>query len=164
VSTLLLYTTTHGTTEKIATYISEKLLDEVQIVNMIKEDVPSLHLYQTIVIGTSIHMGKIPKKMDRFLKKNERLILTKQLGMFLCCMKKGDEAQIQFESSFSSPLRGHAISQTLCGGEFIFSKMNFLEKKIIQKIAGEDQNRSTVNQKNIDDFITELNACFSKTI
>ncbi|WP_280771008.1 flavodoxin domain-containing protein [Salipaludibacillus daqingensis] len=158
--TLLIYSTKHGTTEKIALDISKNLLDEVKVVNLEKERVPSFHHYETIIIGTSIHMGKIPKKMDKFLQRNERVILTKRLGLFLCCMKEGEEAKLQFESSFSSPIRGHAISQALCGGEFIFSKMNFLERKIIHKVAGEKNDLSAINKENIDNFINEINSTY----
>lgn len=51
-------------------------------------------------------------------------------------MFEGDKAAKQFETSFPIELREISISNGLFGGEFIFAKMNLLERTIVKKVSG----------------------------
>ncbi|RLC55726.1 MAG: hypothetical protein DRH89_07105 [Candidatus Cloacimonadota bacterium] len=62
--TAIIYMTKHGTTEKIAELLKSKLEPgQTQIFNLKKSKLIELDNYETIIIGGSIHVGSIPKKL-----------------------------------------------------------------------------------------------------
>ncbi|MCE7791922.1 flavodoxin domain-containing protein [Salipaludibacillus sp. CUR1] len=154
---LIIFSTSHGTTEKAAEYVSSHVNLEMTLVNIKKEKVPSLDGFDVIVIGTSIHIGQIPRKMRRFLMSNEDLLLTKTLALYLCCMHEGEERQKQFEASFPNRLRSHASACGLFGGELIFSRMSYFEKLMIKKAAKVTEDQSTFDEKAIKGFTAKIN-------
>ena len=151
--TLIVYATTHGCTEECAMKIKDGLEDETTLVNIKKASVPNLHDFDTILIGGSIHAGMIQRKLKKFCKKNEALLLDKKLGLFLCCMEEGEKAQEQFENAFPQKLRDHAVAKGFFGGAFRFDRMNAIEKAIIKKVAQIESDVSKISEKNISNFI-----------
>lgn len=117
---------------------------------------PKVDQYDQIIIGGSIHFGKIQKHIKRFCERNESILIQKDLGLFICCMltEKKDE---QFENAFSDVLKQKSIARGCFGGEFLLEKMNFLEKLIVKKVANATVSSSHINFDEIDHFIAQLN-------
>ena len=156
-STLIVYITSHGCTEKAAQMLAEQLKDEVTLVNMKKRSRLDFSLYDTIIIGGSIHAGRIQGRVKRFCQAHLDTLKQKRLGLFLCCMEEGDNAQKQFDEAFPAELRTHAAVTGLFGGEFNFDRMNFIQRAIIKKIAGTTENVSKIKKDNIHQFAATLN-------
>jgi menaquinone-dependent protoporphyrinogen oxidase len=156
-STLIVYVTSHGCTEKAAQMLAEQLKDEVNLVNLKKSSRPDLSAFDTIIIGGSIHAGRIQGRVKRFCQDHLDTLKQKRLGLFLCCMEEGDTAQKQFDEAFPAELRTHAAAAGLFGGEFDFDKMNFIQRAIIKKIAGTSENVSKIKKDNIHQFAATLN-------
>lgn len=156
-STLIVYATKHGTTEKAVERLEEMLSDAIDKVNIGKERINNIEEYDCIVIGGSIHMGNIQKKIRKFIKANEQLLITKKIGLFLCCMRTDQEAEDQFNAAYPEILRNQAIATELFGGEFIISKMSKLDKMIIEKVSGETEDSSSLNVKVIERFAKKIN-------
>jgi menaquinone-dependent protoporphyrinogen oxidase len=156
-STLIVYVTTHGCTEKAAQMLEEQLNDDVTLVNLKKSSRPDLSAFDTIIIGGSIHAGRIQGRVKRFCQDHLDTLKQKRLGLFLCCMEEGDTAQKQFDEAFPAELRTHAAAAGLFGGEFDFDKMNFIQRAIIKKIAGTSENVSKIKKDNIHQFAATLN-------
>ncbi|MGM0376087.1 MAG: flavodoxin domain-containing protein [Bacteroidota bacterium] len=153
--TAIIYTTKHGTTEKVAQMIQEGLNNETELINLRKSKKIDLKPFEKIIIGSSIHTGKIPKKLHKFLVKNMDILLEKPLGLFLCCMYE-KEAWPQFEEAFPPTLREHARSSKCVGGELLLENMNFLEKAMIKKMTGTDASQSKIDQEKIRELIEEM--------
>lgn len=156
-STLIVYVTTHGCTEKAAKMLEELLNDDVSLVNLKKSSKTDLTSFNTVIIGGSIHAGQIQRRMKRFCQVHLDTLKQKRLGLFLCCMEEGDNAQKQFDEAFPAELRTHAVVTGLFGGEFDFDKMNFLQRAIVKKVAGITDNVSKINKDNINQFAAALN-------
>jgi len=156
-STLIVYVTSHGCTEKAAQILEEQLKDDVTIVNLKKSSRPDLSSYDTIIVGGSIHAGRIQGRVKRFCQSHLDTLKQKRLGLFLCCMEEGDNAQKQFDEAYPAELRTHATVTGLFGGEFNFDRMNFIQKAIIKKIAGTTENVSKIKKENIHQFAAALN-------
>lgn len=153
----------HSTTEKVAELIKRGLADEdVDMVNLGNTKPSSLDKYDTIIIGGSIHMGIIQKKISRFCSSNLSLLLSKNIGLFMCYMEteKGNE---EFEQNFPERLRSHARANGLLGGEFLLEKMNFFEKMIVKKIANINKSISKLKMEKINEFIVDMNEAQSKS-
>lgn len=150
--TLIVYATHHGCTEKAAQLLKHKLMDKVQVLNLKKDTLPDLADFDRLIIGGSIHAGMIQGSVKKFYKKHMTELLEKPLGLFLCCMYEDALAQKQFEEAYPEVLRKHAKAAGLFGGAFDFGKMNFIEKKIVEKVAGVKENTTNFSEEAIEDF------------
>ncbi|MBN1364978.1 MAG: flavodoxin domain-containing protein [Syntrophaceae bacterium] len=155
-STIIIYTTRHGCTEKCALKIKDMLPDQTDMVNLKKTRSLDLSNYDMIIIGGSIHMGKVQKKVKNFTLRNSDILKNKKLGLFLCCMETGENADTQFNNAFPEDLRKHAAATGLFGGEFNLDKMNFIEKSMIKKIANIETSISRISEENIKVFVARL--------
>ena len=156
-STIIIYMSKHGTTEKVSKIIKDQLKDKmVDMTDLRSNSHPSLNNFDTVLIGASIHMGQIQKKVKDFCVKNLEVLLKKNIGLFLCCMYK-DKRQEQFDNSFSEVLRNHSIAKGMFGGEFVFERMNFFEKLIVKKIVHVNETKSEIDNNAIEKFVENLN-------
>ncbi|MGE5340222.1 MAG: flavodoxin domain-containing protein [Candidatus Omnitrophota bacterium] len=155
--TLIVYMTTHGATEKTAEILKSKLKGDVSLVNLKKNKPKDLSGFDTIVIGGSIHIGKIQKGITTFISRHLDTLKQKKLGLFVCCMAEGDEAQKEFDAAFPEELRAHATATGFFGGEFNFEKMNFIYRAMIRKVAKVNESVSKLKEENISRFADALN-------
>jgi menaquinone-dependent protoporphyrinogen oxidase len=154
---VIVYMSKHGTTEKVANMIKDSINNEpVTLINLKTFKNPDVSKCNLIIIGGSIHVGKIQKNVTRFCKKNEKLLLTKKIGLYLCCMFKGDEAQKEFNKAYSEKLRNHAKAKALMGYELYFEKMNPVIRSIMKKLTGESQNVYNIDIESFNGFLIEL--------
>lgn len=149
---LIAYASSHGTTEKAAKLLNECLEGDVELLNLRKSLSVDLELYDAVVIGGSIHAGGMQGKVKHFIKKYHDSLLTKKIGLYLCCMFEGDKAKEQFDTAFPKDIRDVAVATGLFGGEFIFAKMNFLERMIVKKVSGVTSDASTFDTALVKDF------------
>lgn len=157
-NTLIVFCTSHGTTEKAVQLLSEKLEGNVTQINLKKGKVLNLNDYDSVIIGGSIHVGNVQGKLKKFIKQNQDQLLLKKLGLFLCCMRTGEMAIEQFNHAFPESLRGISSANGLFGGEFLISKMNFIERKIVQKVEGTTVDKYQLNEDEINSFAIKFSA------
>ncbi len=91
--------------------------------------------------------------MDR----NKELLYTKKLGLYLCCMYEGEQANEQFKNAFIPMLADSAVAKGILGGEFLFDKMNFLERAIVKKLTGHKKTVSRLKMDEIREFAKAFN-------
>lgn len=151
-SYLVVYMSQHGTTQKLATYLSQELDDKVRLVNLANEAMPDIESWSTVIIGGSIHMGQIQKKIRQFCELNEKQLLLKRLGLFLCFMDM-EEGAVEFDNAFPEPLRKHAVAHGLFGGELLLEKMNFLERLMVKAVRGVKESVSVVDEDAVEEFL-----------
>jgi len=156
--TLIIFSSSHGTTEKAAQLLKKQLNGEVELINLKKLSNPPLTDYDSVILGSSIYAGSVKSKVKQFIKQNQKALMTKHLGLFLCCMFEGEKAEQQFETTYPKELREHSKANGLFGGEFMVSKMNFIERQIVKKVAGVTSDVSKINVEEIERFAEKLNA------
>lgn len=156
VKVLIIYMTHHGCAEKVAKMLKDRLGEGAETVNLKKSGPIRLVNYDTVIIGGSIHAGQVQRKLKKFCEKNLEILVRKNLGLFICCMEEGEKAREQFDAAFGEDLRGHATVQGMFGGEFDFSRMNFLEKKVIRKVADITESVSKIDEDRIDLFVESM--------
>lgn len=155
--TLIAYASKHGCAEKCAHLLKKKLSGDVEVFDLKQKFNAEMGSFDTVVIGGSIHAGKIQSSIRKFCAKRLEHLRNKKIGLFLCCMEKGEKAQKQFDGAFPAELRIRASASGLFGGAFDFEKMNFFERAIIKKIAKLDRSVSKIDQEAISRFAEELN-------
>lgn len=155
--TIILFTSHHCTTKKLAFQIAQDLeIDPDCDVDFSKNKKIDISSYDFVIIGSSIHAGSIPSDFKKFLIRNTGILMTKKIAIFMCGMEKQDKLILEFEYNFPIELRLHSIANGLLGGEFLFEKMNFLEKLIIKKISGLVSSKSDIDYNKYYDFIENL--------
>ena len=155
-STAIVYISKHGTTNKVALLLKEKSKDSMDLIDLRKDQKPDLSLYDTVIIGGSIHAGMIQKQIKKFCELNGDLLLQRTLGLFLCCMYEEESALKQFNIAYPDKLRNHAKATGLLGGEFIFERMNFFEKLIVKKVSGFKETVSKINMDEVNKFALKM--------
>lgn len=154
-SYLLIYMSHHGTTQKIASRIAEELGSGVMLVNLGDRDAPDITDFSTIIIGGSIHMGLLQKKIISFCEQNKDKLLGKRLGLFLCFMNK-EEGQKEFDKVYPLELREHALAKGLFGGELLLEKMNFVERMVVKTVKTIKKSVSEIEEDEVLGFIETM--------
>ncbi len=155
-SYLIVYMSRHGTTAKVAEGLKEKLgAEKTTLVNLEKDQMPSLDKFHTVIIGGSVHAGTVQQEVMTFCIKNRRELLEKRLGLFMCFMNN-DLRELEFEDSFPIVLRKHAIAKGFFGGEFLFEKMSISERESVRKVKGIDDSVHRIDMNAIQKFIEDI--------
>ena len=156
--TAIIFSSSHGTTQKAAQMLRKQLKGDVDIIDLKKCPNQSLKDYNSVILGSSIYAGSVKSRLKQFIKQNQNELLTKKIGLFLCCMYEGDKATKQFETAYPEELRNQSVAKGLFGGEFIMSNLNFIERKLIKMIDGVTTDVFKINAKEIEVFAAKFNA------
>ena len=157
-NTLIVYASKYGCTEKCAELLSKELIGKVDIINLKRVNDIDISKYEKIIIGGSIYIGKIQKEVSVFCSKNLDKLKEKRIGLFICGMQEGETINIEFSQNFDPELIRITDVKEHFGGEFIFDKMNFMEKIIVKKISKVTSNKSNILKNNIHKFAQVMNA------
>lgn len=152
----IIYSTRHGTTEKVARLIAEKLgKHEVTCYDLHLTSAPLLEQYHRVIIGGSIHFGAIQKNVQKFCARHLDQLLQKEVGLFICCLDPEKEEQ-QLKQAFPEVLLKHSKAQGYMGGELNLEKMNWLERMIIKLVGKTKQSFSRIHYSAIDHFVNQM--------
>ena len=153
--TAIIYASKHGTTEIVALSIAEKLSGEP--FSLKKNQNPDISGFDMVILGSSIYMGQASGKMKAFCKTNEPVLLQKKIGLFVCGMHpEKEQREKELNDAYPAVLHEKAVAIGFLGGEFLFEKMNFIERLIIKKIAKTTESTHQIDRDAVDVFIAEL--------
>lgn len=155
-STCIVYMTKHGCTAKTASMLRELLRDDVALFDLKEHAHPDIAPYDTVIVGGSIHAGKIQKGVRRFCEDERDSLLQKTLGLYICHMEEGETAEREFGEAYPAALRSHAAATGLFGGEFDFEKMNFVERTLVKRIAKVSRSVSRIDADAVRTFAEGL--------
>ncbi len=156
--TLVAYCSRHGSAQKIAHLMSQELHHtSVRLLDLKIEGVPSsIEEYDQIVLGGSIHFGKIQKEVRQFCQDHLSDLLQKRVGLYLCYMLE-DKAQKEFEDAFPEEIRNHALALGFFGGELQLEKMSVVDSFVTKNILHKYENEYKLDESTFDSFITKMN-------
>ncbi len=151
----ILFTTKHGSTEKAALLLKEKLKAETNIINLKNTKNPDISECDTILLGASIYMGKIQKQMRKFIQEHMNELLEKNIALFIMAGQK-EKAQETLSNAFPTALFEHALAKEYFGFEMILEKMNFIEK-VATKAQGVSESTSEILNDSIEKMALKIN-------
>ncbi len=153
---LLIYSSHHGSTAKVAQMLAEKLAPHtVELVNLKTAKNIDLFDADVIVVGGSFHAGKLSGRLKSFMKSNMVDLLNKPLALFVLGANPKEIHQ-QIENELPELLRQHAISVQWVGSEYLIEKMHFFERWIVKKITGVTQTVSNLDGVAINQLVTDI--------
>ena len=151
----IIYASKHGTTEKVAHSIAEKL--SAELFSLIKNKNPDISGFETVILGSSVYAGQASGKMKAFCKANEPVLLQKKIGLFVCGMQPEKEHRDkELKDAYPEALHEKATASGFLGGEFLFEKMNFAERLIIKKIAKTTESVHQIDWDAVDEFVEKI--------
>lgn len=156
-NTLIVYASKYGCTEKCVGSMAYKLNGMVETCNLKVERDTDLSEFDQVIIGGSIYMGRIQKEVREFCAEHVQELKTKRLGLFICCMREGVEAEEELRQAFPDELLDVAIVKDYFGGEFKFDQMKAVDRFIAKHVAKVDHDQSTVSLVKIQRFVKKMN-------
>lgn len=154
--TAIIYYSKHGTTERVAHLIGDKLKPELEYISLKEFHNPDIQDYDRIILGTSIYAGHPGKLMSEFCNKNRTQLEQKVIALFICGMNDTQEVE-QLKNAFPEYLHSKAVAEAILVGEFLFDKMNFIEKFVTRKITKVVCSVSNLRYDAITVFLKNLN-------
>lgn len=152
-NTLIVFASEHGTVEKCARELFRLIEGKVDICDLNKRDIiPDLSGYDSIVIGGSIHSGKIQRVISDFCVTNLDLLINKRIGLFINCIYSGEKAIKQLEEAFPKELSDKAVVREYFGGEINELKLNYWEKIITKQMIDQENLVVSLSKEKIDHF------------
>lgn len=151
----VVFSTKHGTTEKVAQHIATLLGGDVTLISLEEARMPDLAAFDSVVIGGSIYAGKIRRKVASFCSKNLGVLLQKRVALFACGMNY-KEYDAELHNAFPDQLRKHAVWSGVVGGEFYIDRMNFFERFLIRKISGVTTSISKLDYEKIEELVAAV--------
>lgn len=129
---LIVYSSMYGTTERCARLLAEKLDGETVIADASAKDVPSPAEFDTVILGSSVKVGRVGKPMRKYLMQYGELLYQKRRAFFLC---SGDTDRDYFALNFAEPLLSGSAGAEYFGGALDLDKLSWLLRKILNKIG-----------------------------
>jgi len=155
--TLIVFMSKHGCAEKAARIIGENISDSVVSVIDLKSRADiDLSRYDTVIIGGSIYLGSLQRGLRKFCDKYLPQLLTKRIGLFICCMNQDEAALRHFEAVFDGALRARAVAAGIFGGELDFGRLSVLEKGVIGQAVSITESVSRFDEAAVRDFAAKF--------
>lgn len=152
-NTLIVFASNHGTVERCARELFRLIDGKVDLCNLNRrESIPDLKVYDSLIVGGSIHYGKVQNVIAGFCKNNQSLLAGKRLGLFVNCLYSGEKAQQQLDNAFPESLARHALVREYFGGELDEEKMNFWERLITRQIVRSEELEVQLDKEKIKRF------------
>lgn len=153
---IVIYTTKYGSTEKAAAFLKTKISGEVHTVNLMKEKVPELNEYDTVVLGGSIYYGRIQKELQQYIQRNLPQLTEKRIGLFISAGHPDPNMREQeFTQSFPQSLLEHA----LCKEIFLFEpngNLSFKDRMIMRIVKGKKSVSLPSSEEKMEQFALSL--------
>lgn len=157
---LIAYASKHGCTERTALLIQEALRIPADLLNLRNSLSADIDSYDLIIIGGSVHMGKLNHLLSDFTDKYLQMLFRKKVAFFVCFMDSMEKAGNYIKQAIDKQLLEQALSIGYFGGEFNFEKMSPFERLVVKQITKTEQSVSTIDYEKITRFINYIN-CLS---
>lgn len=154
--TLILYTSKYGFTKECISYLRDKLTGDVNIQALDSNNQVELSGYDWIIMGSSVYMGKINKKMKIFSEKNTDKLIESNIALFVSCTTP-EEVDKYLSEGFSTKVYNASKLNTNFGGKIQRDKLNFFERKLTDMISKTAEKSQETLYKNIDDLVGFIN-------
>jgi menaquinone-dependent protoporphyrinogen oxidase len=154
--TIIIYTSSKGCTERAVRELSQKLSGEVETIDLMHHHSPDLSNYNRIIIGGSIHSGKIQQRINYFCLTHMHVLRTREIGLFICCSHEPEVARDTIEHAFPEELHQMAKTEAIFSGKVNLDDMNLVKRILVKKVALVREHVSNPDSEIIDRFAVRM--------
>ncbi|MEE0969398.1 MAG: flavodoxin domain-containing protein [Clostridia bacterium] len=147
---LIAYATKTGTTKECAMLLADEFHQhEVEIIDLSLSS-PCISKYDIAIVGGSIRMGKLDKRVYNFLQENKSTLDKTKTAYFICNgLNEDNNVREYFKKCFPSGLIESAVIYDSFGGEFKVEKQKGLDKFIVKMILKANEENDEFEKPNI---------------
>ena len=139
--TSIIYSSSHGNTEKILKEILSLAGSSAEMVKVSRASASDILEADKVVLGGSIHAGKIQKELADFTAKHKTLLLQKRLAVFIGCLDK-EESSKQLEKAFPEDIKNHAEVKACIGGNLELKRLPLVLRMIMKLLVKKEKDRT----------------------
>jgi menaquinone-dependent protoporphyrinogen oxidase len=154
---LIVYGTGEGHSDDVVDVIAKQLQSKsVQVQASRVADAPSApEGFDTVVVGSSIHMGKHDKNVVHWIERNRRWLTDHPSAFFQVSMSssggtpEGDAEATSYVNSLTTGTGWHPDIVGLFGGALLYTRYGFVKRHVMKAIA-EKQGMGTDTHRDYD--------------
>lgn len=135
---LIIYSSPTGTVKRCAGELAA-LIPGAELHELGKKGNPRPDGYDMVIVGGSIRGGGLTPLTQMYLEECEEILLTKQLGLFICCGTDAN-AEAYMSDNISPELMKHAKAAMGFGGELVPERARgFIDRMMVKQMLKADK-------------------------
>jgi menaquinone-dependent protoporphyrinogen oxidase len=158
VKVLIAYRTRYGTAAECARSLVRRIAAESRLVDLALVRKPDVSAFDVVLIGGSVYGGKIQREVTSFCEREREVLLKKKVGLFLCCLYRGEHAKAQLREAFPQWLHSHAFAAALPGGELRFGSLRLLDRLLVRGLPHPPGDVLLLDPQALEDLAAAVNA------
>lgn len=156
---LIIYSSKYGSTADCAKYLKAGFSGSVVLldINRTNPQLIDWEKYDTVIVGSSIYVGKAAKKIRTLCSDYNDLLCTKRVGIFLCCALP-EKSNEYLSPNFPTELLKSALVIKSFGGEARLDKMKVVDKIIMKAATKGHYENLKISKEGMDTFIEQMSS------
>jgi menaquinone-dependent protoporphyrinogen oxidase len=160
VKLLVAYRSRYGCTERYARLLAEKLAGqlpaEATVADLRRERRLAPEAFDLVLLGSPIYAGAVPAGVTRFCERHRSGLLRVPVGLFICCLYEGPQAQAQLDSAFPQWLSLHAFGRWALGGEIRLERLGLLDRLLVRALVREAGDVSRFRPEDLEPILRQV--------
>ena len=144
---IIAYSSKSGTVRECAEELAIKLAPNEVTLADLETAPPDVTAFDIAIIGGYVRMGKISKKMAKFVDDNQALLKETMHAFFICCGLP-ESTEYYFEKAISRELLNSSISNICFGGDLRVHKQKGFDKLVAKMILREIKTNNIAEDMN----------------
>ncbi len=155
---LIAYRSRYGATESCARDLAARISWETTLRDLRAPGHLSPSDFDVVLIGGSIYGGKIQREIPAFCDREQKLLLGRRVGVFICCFYTGERAMAELEEAFPPWLLAHTFSREILGGRLALNRLSLPDRLLVRSLAHPARDISTIRPDAIQRLASAVNA------